>query len=328
MANGESVVSQTSIAQRAEALEKKEAEVAKGGEADAAAKAVADKAAADKAAADKEASDKAAAEKKPDLKKEGSEKPEKKVPNDPEELRKWNTRNAQENKKLREELAATRESNEKIAKMLAGMSKKDIDFKELAKDPEKVKKFIEEEREAIRSEYEEKLTTVQSQERSKDITLGKMRREVDTENYPEWKRVYPHIMKLALGPTGQGDPRIDFTKPVDELLDSLYELAMNENPKPKEEEKPVVPAEKTYTESEMKALISDMVGKEKEAIAKTAREEALKEAQAQLSEETKGGTVASAGKGSGRMPTDHLAAFKKMTLSQQREWLQAQSEAK
>lgn len=330
MGNGESTVSNVSIQQRAEALEKAEKEAAEKAAPEAEAKAKAEKDAADKVAADKAAADKVEADKKaaedagkPKEKPEGKEK---KVPNDPEELRKWNTRVAQENKKFRDEIAGLKEAQEKTFKLLASMSKKTVDYKELAKDPEKLQKFIEDERQNATAELQERLDQYANEVKQKDTVVERMRREQDTENYPEWKRLYPAIAKIAMGPTGQGDPRVDYTKPAGEVLDRLYELALEESPKTAEAAPAPAPvAEKTYTESEMKALLADMVSKEKDAIAKSAREEALKEAQKQLNDEANGGTVASAGRGAGRVPSDVLAAFKKMNVNEQREWLIANS---
>lgn len=337
MSQGESTVSQATISQRAEALEKAEKEAAdKGGiEAEAKAKAekeAADKAAADKAEAEKKAAEEAAAkggqEKDPSTGKFVKKEKEPKAPNDPDELRKWNTRNAQENKKLRDEIAAMKESQDKIFKLLSGISKTPIDYKELAKDPEKLQRVIEEERENATAELREQLDKAAADAKAKDTYIERMRRERDTENYPEWNRLFPHIQKLAMGPTGQGDPRVDYTKPAAEVLDTLYELALQENPKPAEAPKPndpPEPAAKSYTEEEFKAALADALAKEKEAISKTEKEKAAKEAQEQLNRETAGGTVASAGKGAGRVPSDQLAAFKKMTLTEQRDWLIANS---
>jgi hypothetical protein len=334
MAQGESIVSPASINARAEALEKAEKEAAaKGSEANAgdeAAKVAAEKAAADKAAADKVEADKKAAEAKTSEGKTGTEDvnkpPVKKAPNDPDELRKWNTRVSQENKKLRDEMSALKEAQEKTFKLLSKISKTPVDYKELAKDPEKLQKFIEEERENATSELRVQLDQASADAKAKDTMVERMKREHDTENYPEWKRLYPSIVKIAMGPTGQGDPRVDFTKPSGEVLDALYELALSENPAPAAPVVPVVPVEKVYKESEMKVLLAEMLAKEKDAIAKSAKEEAIKEAQQALSEEAKGGTVASAGKGAGRVPSDHLAAFKKMSLNEQREWLISQQQ--
>lgn len=324
--NGESTVSNVTISQRADALEKAEQEAAaksgeqpkgdEGKEPAADAKAKADKEAADKVASEKAEADKKAAE---DVKAK-----EKKAPNDPDELRKWNTRVSQENKKMRDELAALREAQEKTLKVLSGLSKKPVDLKELAKDPEKLQKFIDDERENASSEYKEKLDKFEADNKTKDTVIARMEREKDAENYPEWKRLFPVIQKIAVGPTGQGDPRVDYTKPAGEVLDQLYAIAVQENPASAVTEPPK-PVEKTYTETEMKAMIADMLSKEKDAISKTAKEEAAKEALKGLNEEAKGGTVASAGKGAGRVPSDHLAAFKKMSLSEQREWLIAQN---
>lgn len=320
MGNGESVVSTGTINARAEALEKAEKElaVAKPEE-----KKEEAKAPEPVKVEEKKEPEAKVIEKKEEPKVEAKEK---KAPNDPDELRKWNTRVSQENKKLREEMAALKEAQDKTFKLLSQISKKPVDYKELAKDPEKLQKFIEEERETATAEVQERLDQLSNEARTKDTTIEKMRREQDSENYPEWKRLYPTIVKLAAGPNGNGDPRVDFTKPAGDVLDRLYELALQETPHVVEEVKETVNAEKTYTESEMKAMLADMLQKEKEAISKSAKEEAAKDAQRQLNEETKGGTVASAGKGAGRIPSDTLAAFKKMSLTEQRDWLIANSQ--
>jgi hypothetical protein len=336
----ESVVNQATISARAEALEKKEADdAAKGGKGDegaqpdpkeAEAKAAADKAAADKKVADDKAeADRKAAEDAEAAK--GAKKPAKKEPNDPEEMRKWSTRVSQENSKLRKEMSELKEAQEKTYKLLASLSKNPVDYKELAKNPEALQKFVEEERDAMTSEFQEQIDGLAAESKAKDTAMERMRREHDTENYPEWKRVYPEIVKLAMGPSGTGDPRIDFTKPAGEILDALYELALQANPATTPVVKTALtpaPEGKTFSEAEVKAMVSDMVSKEKEAIAKAAKEEAIREAQEALRSEAAGGTVASAGRGAGRVPTDQLAAFKKMSLSEQRDWLIAQQENK
>jgi len=320
MSNGESTVSNASISQRAEALEKAEKEAAAKPE-----EKKVEEVKTEEPVKKEEVKPEVKTEVKTEEKKVET-KVEKKAPNDPDELRKWNTRVAQENKKLRDEIAAVKEAQDKTFKLLSSISKKPVDYKELAKDPEKLQKFIEDERENATAELREQLDKVSNDARSKETALERMRREQDTENYPEWKRLYPQIVKLAMGPSGTGDPRVDFTKSAGEVLDQLYVMALEENPKSAETPKPEVPAEKTFTESEMKAMLADMLAKEKEAIAKSAKDEALKDAQRDLSEEMKGGTVASAGKGAGRIPSDALSAFKKMSLNEQREWLIAQQD--
>jgi hypothetical protein len=313
MANqGESTVSPATISQRAEALEKAEKEVAAKPE-----------------VSKPEVKPEASIETKPEVPEVKPEvklvvKPEvKKAPNDPDELRKWNTKVSQENSKMRDELRAIKAEQEKTYKLLASMSKKPIDYKELAKNPDSIQKLVEEERENATAELKEKLDALSTEAKAKDTAYERVRREHDTENYPEWKRVFPTIVKLAQGPTGQGDPRVDYTKPAGEVLDALYELALQEAPAP------VAPApvEKVYKESDFKVALADAIAKEREAIVKAAKEEAAKEAQKELSEEAKGSSVASAGRGAGRIPSDHLAAFKKMSLSEQKAWLIQQSEA-
>jgi hypothetical protein len=318
MSNGESLVSPASISARADALEKAEAaEAAKGAEAKPEEKAP--ETPEKKEVPEQKAPEQKVEEKKPEA------KPEKKAPNDPDEMRKWNTRVAQENKKMREEVAAIRAEQEKTYKLLAKMSKTPMDYKELSKkSPEELAEIIENEKESATAEMQEKLDLLANEAKQKDTMLERFKREHDPENYPEWKRLYPTIVKIAQGPAGQGDPRVDFTRPAGEILDNLYEMALAENPTPA----PVAPVvtEKVYKESEFKAMLADALAKEKDAIAKSAKEEAMRDAQAGLSEEAKGGTVASAGKGAGRIPSDQLAAFKKLSLNEQRECLIARQQ--
>jgi len=311
---GMSVVNPASIAQRAEALEKVE-KAAPVEKVEVAKEVVVEKG-------------EPVAKVEPVVEPVVTPKPEvKKIPNDPDELRKWNTKVSQENAKMRDELRAIKTEQEKVYKLLSSMSKKPVDYKELSKkSPEELAKFIEDEKQTATHELQERLEALSTEAKAKDTAYERVRREHDTENYPEWKRVFPAIVKLAQGPTGQGDPRVDYTKPAGEVLDALYELALQENPVAAPV--PVVPVlpVKTYSEAEYKAALADAIAKEKVAIASSAKEEAAKEAQRELSQEAKGASVASAGKGAGRVPSDHLAAFKKMSLNEQRDWLVQQQQ--
>lgn len=310
---GESTVSPLTISKRAEALE-------------AAEKAAPAPKAEPEAKAEPEVKPEAKAEVKAEVKPVVPEnktevKPESKpIPNDPTELRKWNTKVSQENAQMRKELASIKAEQEKVFKLLSSMSKKPIDYKELAKNPEAIQKVIEEERENATRESQERLDELSAKAKSNETMYERVKREHDIENYPEWKRVFPEIVKMAQA----GDSRVDFTQPAGDVLDALYELALQANPKPAAA---VVPEEKVYKEEDFKAAVADAVAKEKEAIAKTAREEAMKQAQKELAEESKGQSIASSGKGAGRVPSDHLAAFKKMSLSEQRDWLIQQGQA-
>src|SRR5258708_24008605 len=111
------------------------------------------------------------------------------------------------------------------------MSNTPMDYKELSKkSPEELAEIIENEKESATAEMQERLDQLANEAKAKDTLLERMKREHDTENYPEWKRLYPGIVKIAMGPTGAGDPRVDFTKPASEVLDTLYELALSESP--------------------------------------------------------------------------------------------------
>jgi hypothetical protein len=219
-----------------------------------------------------------------------------KQPNDPAELRKWATKASQENAALREEMKAIKNALDKL-------TKKPVDYKELAKNPEAIQKQIEIERQEAIEEMQAQLEEKSLQATKNETVVERMKREQDVANFPEWKRVFPLIQNLAANTDG----RINFNKAPGDVLDDLYALALQLSPapvvapkeEPKVEEKPVTPPVKTYSEAEVEAIRKDAFAKAQEA----------------LKNEANGAGLGSAGKGGRRSSGVSKEALAEMPLA-------------
>lgn len=240
---GESSISLGGIADRAEKLEvaqKEEAEKAgaEGGEGDAAAKAAADK----KAADDKAAAEAAAK----------SAEPAKNAPNDPVELRKWNT-------KISMELAEMKKQQEAILAAFNKKAAKPVDWKTLAKDPEKLEKAIEDYQKSavdeVTKQYNEK--SVQSIAR---YTKSEFARRDHDGSYPRWTELKQVMVSMA----ARADTRVNFDQDPDVVLDSLYDLAqqdVSKDPSYKAPVTKVVNPDAKYTDADLAAKVKEAVDK-------------------------------------------------------------------
>lgn len=223
-----------------------------------------------------------------------------KTPNDPAELRKWATKASQENAALRDEIKAVKAAIEK-------MTKKPVDYKELAKNPELIQKQIETERQEAIAEMQQTLIEKTNLAVQNETIVEKMRREQDVENYPEWKRVFPLIQNLA----SNTDGRVNFNQKPGDVLDALYQLAIQLAPAaapaavvvPTPEVKAAVPVK---TAEEIEAEITSRV----EAAVKKAREDAA----VGISGEQNGAGIGSAGKGGRRDNKVSKEALKDMPM--------------
>jgi hypothetical protein len=235
----------------------------------------------------------------PSIKIDTSKKPDEmpKQPNDPMELRKWATKASQENAELRNEMKSIKAALDKL-------TKKPVDYKELAKNPEAIQKQIEQERaeavEEMQAQLEEKTTLAIKNE----TIVERIKREQDSTNYPEWKRVFPLIQNLA----GNSDGRINFNKAPGDVLDDLYALATQLAPAPVVEapkveapkvETPPAPVVKTFTEAEVDAI----------------RKEAFAKAQEAIRQEANGAGLGSRGQGGRRNSGVSKEALRDMPLS-------------
>jgi hypothetical protein len=205
-----------------------------------------------------------------------------KQPNDPIELRKWATKASQENAALREEMKAVKNALNKL-------TKKPVDYKELAKNPEAIQKQIELERQEAIEEMQTQLEEKALLATKNETVVERMKREQDTTNYPEWKRVFPLIQNLAANTDG----RINFNKAPGDVLDDLYalanQLAPAQAPMAKVEPVPVTPPAPVGKSPEENAAEIDAA--EKRGFAR---------AQEAMRNEANGAGLGSAGKGGRR----------------------------
>jgi hypothetical protein len=163
--------------------------------------------------------------------------PDKKTSNDPEEMRKWNTR-------VSMELSEMRKRFEELTEVLNRTQKKQVDWKELAKDPAKLQEALE----AERSEWDQKFNDAQF-ESTKEITQLENERRKHDPTYPRWVELQPVILDLA----AKADSRINFNQHPRKALDQLYELALEIADKDPNFKRPQAPSAglKTYTEEEL-----------------------------------------------------------------------------
>lgn len=284
----ESQVSPNTIQERAEKI------AVDSGAADKAAADAAAKTAAD-AAAKVEAEKAAATPPAPDASKKPDATVEKPIPNDPAELRKWNTKASQENAALRDEIKGLKAAVEK-------MMKKPVDYKELAKNPEALQKQIEMERQEAIAEMQDQLNEAVNRAVTNETALERSRREQDTTNYPEWKRLFPVIQNLA----SNTDGRINFNKKPGDVLDDMYQLALQLSPV--QAPPPVVtPATPAKSQAEIDA---DIAAREA-----AAEKRGFEKAQESLRNEQNGAGVGSAGKGGRRSSGVTKEALQDMPLS-------------
>lgn len=236
-------------------------------------------------------------------------KPEKRQPNDPNELRKWATKSAQEAAALREEMKAMRAAIDK-------MSKKPVDYAALSKDPEALKKHVEQERAEAAAEFQRKLTEANNRAMKNETLVAKAEFEKDTQNYPRWNKLFPLIQNLA----ANSDGRINFNgRPAADVLHDLYTLADELSPAeiaavvaapaPAAAVAPVA----AVTEADIQARIDAAVAKAKA------------DAEAGIRAEQNGAGIGSTGKGGRRDGKVSKEAYMKMPLKDLKSHIQQQS---
>lgn len=217
---------------------------------------------------------------------------EKPIPNDPAELRKWNTKISQENAAIKDEVKNLRVAIDKLMK-------KPVDYKELAKNPEALQKQIEVERQEAIAEMQEQLQEATNRAVMNETAVERIKREQDTASYPEWKRLFPVIQNLA----SNTDGRINFNKKPGEVLDDMYQLALQLSPVqvvvPVTPLAPVVPGK---SEAEIAAEIA------------AAEKRGFDKAQASLRAEQAGAGIGSTGTGGKRSSGVSSEALRTMPL--------------
>jgi hypothetical protein len=233
------------------------------------------------------------------------EKPaEKRKPNDPDELRKWSTKLSQENAALRDEMKAIKAAIEK-------MSKKPVDYATLAKDPEGLKRHIEEERQEAVRDLQAKLKEKQDLAIMNETKFERVMRERDKENYPRWEKLFPLIQTLA----ANSDGRVNWNHPEGPgaALDEAYALAAQLSPSEAAAAPaapqivPAAPVAPVMTEEQIQARVNAAV---EAAVSKVKADSATG-----LQAEQNGAGIGSSGKGGRRDSSVSKEALQKMPLA-------------
>lgn len=235
------------------------------------------------------------------------EKPvEKKMPNDRDELRKWATKASQEAAEANRRVDA-------LTKAIEKLSKKPVDYTALAKDPEALKKHIEGERAEAAQELEAKLTEAQNRATHNETVAERIKRETDSENYPEWKRVFGVIQTLVKN----ADGRINFNQPPADILDEAYKVALDISPAsaPAAVATPAPAVAQpvaggTMTQAEIDAKIAEGI------------KQGLEKANAATRAEAAGAGIGSQGKGGKRDTSVSKDAFEKMPMADLKAFIQ------
>ena len=229
-------------------------------------------------------------------------KPEAKLPNDPMEMRKWATKVAQENSATKEEIKGLRLALEKL-------TKKPIDYKELAKDPEAIKKQIEIERQEAVAEMEKQLHEATNEARKNETIVERIRMEGDATNYPEFKRVFPTMQLLS----ANSDGRINWNQPVSDVLESLYALSVQLNPVIPAPA-PVAPVTPAAPAAPVKS--AEEIAAEQAALIAAAEKRGFEKAQEVMRAEQAGGGIGSKGQGGRRSSGLSKEALAEMPLDE------------
>lgn len=203
----------------------------------------------------------------------------KKEPNDPVELRKWNT-------KISMELAEMKKQQEAILAAFNKKSAKPVDWKTLAKDPEKLEKAIED----YQKQAVDEVTKTYNEKSVKEIaryTKSEFHRRDHDASYPRWTELKPMLVAMA----AKADSRVNFDQDPDVVLDSMYELAVSDAAKDPNYKAPaakVVNPDAKYTDADLAAKVKEAVDK------------AVAEAQKGVKAEENGAGVGGMGKGAGK----------------------------
>ena len=296
----ESKVNPNDIQDRADKLATADAEVA--------AKAAADKAAAEKPVeAPKAPEAPKVIEKALETPKPVEKAPDApKMPNDPIELRKWATKASQESAALREDI-------KRMEAALAKLTKKPVDYKELAKNPDAIQKQIEIERQEAIAEMQKALDEKTFEAAKNATVVARIEMEHDTKGHPDFERLFPLMQNLSANQDG----RINFNKAdVKEVLEDLYQLASQLAPIP---QAPVAPAPVAPVEPPAP------VGKSQEevdALLAAAEKRGYEKAQDDARKEASGQGIGSRGQGGKRSSGVSKEALNDMPLNDLKKLIQ------
>lgn len=142
------------------------------------------------------------------------------------ELQRAYTQETQRRSQVEKQWSTIERRMEEQAKALAELRKQPYDrdkflaeFQE--KGPDALAPFWEERLNGLKDEHSKSLSQIQSENRGLKTKFALMERRSDSENYPDFRKLEPVIVELLNDP----DNPVDFSKPIDQVIDVLYSLA-------------------------------------------------------------------------------------------------------
>lgn len=112
------------------------------------------------------------------------------------------------------------------AKALAALNKTPYDREKFLtefqdKGPEVLKPYWEQDVKSVRDEYSKQLAERDTQLRTLQTRMVVNERRMDTENYPDFRKLESTIAEMLDDPNCP----VDYSKPMDQVIDALYQLA-------------------------------------------------------------------------------------------------------
>jgi hypothetical protein len=142
------------------------------------------------------------------------------------ELQRDYTRKSQSISQLEKQFKQMQDRYSAQAEQLAKLSKAPFDREKFAaefneKGPEALAPFFEDREKKLRDDYDKRLADSDARNLRYESKLLVLERRADAENYPDFRKLEPKISELMSDPNCP----VDFTKPLDEVMDALYKLA-------------------------------------------------------------------------------------------------------
>jgi hypothetical protein len=146
------------------------------------------------------------------------------------ELQRAYTRETQNRSAYEKRLDAIQNAMDAQAKHLAEMRKQPYNRDQFLKEfqdkgPEVLTPYWEEHLKGVKESYDKQLQAQSNELRTVQTRMIVAERRNDPENYPDFKKLEPIISDIMNDPNCP----VDFTKPMDQVVDALYQLARQNN---------------------------------------------------------------------------------------------------
>lgn len=142
------------------------------------------------------------------------------------ELQRAYTQETQRRSSLERQWSTIESRMAEQAKTLAELRKQPYDREKFLaefqeKGPDVLKPYWEENINGLKEEYNKTINEQSAQVRGLQTRIALNERRSDSENYPDFRKLEPVIVELMNDPNNP----VDFTKPIDQVIDVLYQLA-------------------------------------------------------------------------------------------------------